>query len=181
MHGIDVDPRGIVVELVPVAEVASHALSVFSRNPPWYSYDACDEPERVPARALVEAGGRRVRERAREQRLDRADPARAQPERLGLRRARAADGAAGARRVADERRIGRATLGAAREMREIAGEPQELELERQAERVERRPLRRVRGLVEEIEEARQRRERARVRLLLGEQPEHRLGADEADR
>ena len=40
MHGVDVDASGVVVELVPVAEVASHALSVRRRKPPWYSYEA---------------------------------------------------------------------------------------------------------------------------------------------
>ena len=37
MHGVTVDPRRIVVELVPVPEVALHAVSVRSLNPPWNS------------------------------------------------------------------------------------------------------------------------------------------------
>ena len=65
-------------------------------------------------------------------------------------------------------------------MRQIAGEPEELQLEREGECVDRRPLRDLRRLVEQIEEARQRGERSLVSLLLGEEPEHRLGADQAD-
>jgi len=65
-------------------------------------------------------------------------------------------------------------------VRQIAGEPEELQLEREGECVDRRPLRGLRGLVEQIEEARQRREGPLVPLLLGEEPEHRLGADQAD-
>ena len=91
----------------------------------------------------------------------------------------AAHGAAGPRRVADERRVGRPALGAAREVRQVARQPEQLQLEGERERVERGPLRRVRRLVEQVEEARQRGERALVRLLLGEQAQHRLGADQA--
>ena len=65
-------------------------------------------------------------------------------------------------------------------MRQIAGEPEELELERERERIERRPLGGVRRVVEHVEEADERGERALVLLLLGEEPEHRLGADQAD-
>ncbi len=66
-------------------------------------------------------------------------------------------------------------------MREVAGEPEELELERERERVERGPLgRAARQLVEQVEEPRQRLERARVPLLLVEQAQHRLGTDEPD-
>src|SRR5262249_37601801 len=57
---------------------------------------------------------------------------------------------------------------------------EQLQLERQRKRVAARwPLRDL-ALVEGIEEARERRERPLVRLLLGEEPEHRLEADEAD-
>ena len=67
-------------------------------------------------------------------------------------------------------------------MREVAREPQELELEREDERVE-RGLGGQSGLdsVEKVEEARQRVERSGVRVLLDEEAEHRLEADVADR
>ena len=112
------------------------------------------ETERVARRPLVQVDGGRVGERAREQRLDRADAGGAERERLRLRGARTADRAAGARRVADERGIGGAALGAARQVRQVARDPQELQLEGERERVERRPLRDVRRIVEEVEEPR---------------------------
>ena len=66
-------------------------------------------------------------------------------------------------------------------MREVAREPEQLELEGERERVERRPLgQALRKLVEQVEELRQRLERTRVRLGLAEQAEHRLGTDEPD-
>ncbi len=37
VHGVAVDPRAVVVELVAVREVPLHALSVRRRKPPWYS------------------------------------------------------------------------------------------------------------------------------------------------
>ena len=67
-------------------------------------------------------------------------------------------------------------------MRQVAGEPEQLELEGEAERVERRPGgRQASGLVQEVEEAGQRAEGPRIRLLLGEEPQHRLRPDEPDR
>src|SRR3990170_6915443 len=40
VHRLAVDPPRVVVELVAVAEIASHAVSVRRRKPPWNSYDA---------------------------------------------------------------------------------------------------------------------------------------------
>src|SRR5262245_18748568 len=40
VNGLSVDPARIVVELVAVAEIALHAVSVRRRKPPWNSYDA---------------------------------------------------------------------------------------------------------------------------------------------
>ena len=88
----------------------------------------------------------------------------------------AADGAAGARREADE--LGLAALDAARHVRQVAGDPEELQLEREHERVERRALGARRRLVEQVEEARERGERPLVRLGLAEEAQHRLGADQ---
>ena len=48
MGGLPIDPCRIVVELVAVAEIAPHAVSVRSRKPPWNSYDGDDHRERVP-------------------------------------------------------------------------------------------------------------------------------------
>ena len=85
-----------------------------------------------------------------------------------------------AARNADER-IRRPAFDARVEMRRVAGHPQELELEREHDGVERSaragPRRHV---VESVEEAGQRRERLLVRLLLGEEAEHRLEPDHAD-
>ena len=122
-----------------------------------------------------------IGERPREERLDPCDPVGAERERLGRRRATLADSASGARRVADERLPLRAALGAGGDVRQVAGQPEQLELEREPERVEGRPVGGVRRVVEKIEEARQRDERPLVRLLLAEQPQHRLGADHPDR
>jgi len=66
-------------------------------------------------------------------------------------------------------------------VRQVTGEPEQLQLEREPERVELRPSPgAVLEPVEEAEEPGQRLERARVRLRLGEQPQHRLEADQAD-
>ena len=67
------------------------------------------------------------------------------------------------------------------EVREEAGQPEELELEREDERVERRPAPGLRlALVERVEEPRQGEERTVVLLLLREEPQHRLQPDEPD-
>ncbi len=74
-----------------------------------------------------------------------------------------------------------AALDAALEVRDVAGEPQKLELERERERIERRASPHAcRNRVHCREEPRQRLERALVALLLDEEPQHRLGADEPD-
>ena len=66
-------------------------------------------------------------------------------------------------------------------MRRVAREPQQLELEPERERVERRTGRRAAcERVHQVEEARDRLEGPCVRLLLREQAQHRLGTDEAD-
>src|SRR5437773_5421811 len=65
-------------------------------------------------------------------------------------------------------------------MRQVAGQPEQLELEGERERVQRRACGERLELVEEVEETRQRLERARVRLLFGEEAQHRLRGEQAD-
>ena len=82
--------------------------------------------------------------------------------------------------VGDERRL-RAALGARVEVRLVPGQPQQLSWKASASgsSAGRRdgPAAHLPG---ELEEAEQRPERALVRLLLGEEPEHRLRSDERD-
>ena len=125
-------------------------------------------PRRRPAAARGAPRSRRLRRPS-------------QRERLGHRRAARADGAAGARGVADERFSLGAALGAGGHVRQVAGQPEQLELEREPERIERGSVGRMRRLIEKVEEPRQCGERPLVRLLLAEQPQHRLGADHPDR
>jgi len=67
-------------------------------------------------------------------------------------------------------------------VREVAGEPEQLELEAERERVESSaPPQTSRNGVENGQKAGERLERALVPLLLDEEPKHCLGADEADR
>src|SRR5215831_5617333 len=81
------------------------------------------------------------------------------------RDAAVADDAAGLRRVASEHILA-PTVRATSEVRQVAGQPEQLELEREAETIELRPRpRRAGGLVQEIEEAGQGQEGALVRLL----------------
>ena len=121
----------------------------------------------------------RVGHRRRDQRRDPAQPVRRERDRAAA--AVGADRAAGGGGEADEP-LFRPALDAAVEVRHVAGEPEQLQLEREHERVERRPRRSARGdHVEPVEKARQRRECALVRLLLGEELQHRLGADQPDR
>ena len=151
MDGVDVDPVGIVVELVPVAELAPQAERVRSRKPPWYSYDAV-----TTASASRRARSPRPAAAASASGVEssRSIPASPSGESASAPGAvRAADGAAGPRQVADERRAGTA-LDAAREVRQVAGEPEQLELERERERIERRRGVAGGGLVEHVEEAR---------------------------
>ena len=66
-------------------------------------------------------------------------------------------------------------------MREEAGEPQELQLEREHERVERGTFASLRlSVVERVEETGEREERAVVLLFLGVELQHRLEPDESD-
>src|SRR5262245_60829946 len=118
---------------------------------------------------------RRVRQRGREQALDAQDAFSRQRQRA--RAAALADRAAGRGRVADERPLGPA-LGTARQVRQVAGEPEQLQLEREHERVERRLRPAHLRAVENIQKPCQRLERARVSLLLREEPQHRLEPDE---
>ena len=177
---VAVDASRIVVELVPVAEVALHAVSVRSRKPPWNSYDAtttasASRSARSPSPSpCASASG------LQKSACIPRKPSGEQEHRL-VGRARRAHGASRARQVADEA-VRSAALDAALEMRDVAGEPQELELERERERVERCASARAgRDRVHRDEEARQRLERALVPLLLDEEPQHRLRPDEPDR
>ena len=90
-----------------------------------------------------------------------------------------ADRSAGLRGIADERPFGPA-FGAARQMREVPREPEQLQLEGEDERIERRLGPARLGAVQDVEKPRQRLEGARVPLLLDEEPEHRLEPDQTD-
>ena len=66
-------------------------------------------------------------------------------------------------------------------MREIAREPEELELEGEDERLQSRLRRKLRlDVVQQVEEPRERVERSRLRLLLDEEAQHCLEPDVAD-
>ena len=65
-------------------------------------------------------------------------------------------------------------------MRQVAGEPEQLELKRERERVERRAFASRPQSFDQAEEAGQRLEGAFVPLLFGEEAQHRLGAEQAD-
>ena len=136
-----------------------------------------DDSERVAGAPLRQADRGRLGERPAQQRVDGGDAGAGERDRAGG--AAAADGAACAGRVADERGLRLAALRAARDVREVAREPQQLELEGERERLVRRAGGGRLRVVEQVEEARQRGERARVPLLLAEEAEHRLRADEA--
>src|SRR5205085_11248540 len=88
----------------------------------------------------------------------------------------------GAARASGERleRVGRTALDAARQVRQVPGEPEQLQLEAEDERIDGRSCRRGGRLVEQVEEACERAEGPLVRLRLAEEPQHRLGADQAD-
>ena len=180
MHRLAVDPRRIVVELVAVAEVAPHTASVRRRKPPWNSYDATttasvSRSARSPSpRPCASASGLQMSAS-----IPRKPVGREEDRLVG--RARRAHRAAGTGEVADEP-VRSAALDAALEVRDVAGEPQQLELERERDRIERGTSARARrDRVDRGEEPRQRLERALVALLLDEEPQHRLGADEPDR
>src|SRR4029077_18854139 len=72
-------------------------------------------------------------------------------------------------RVTDERLGLGATVCAARQMRQVAGEPEQLKLKRERERVERRACASRLQSFDEAEEAGQRLEGAFVPLLFGEE------------
>ena len=104
MDRIPVEPVRVVVELEAVAEVSVHALSVRRRKPPWYSYDVVTTGSASRRARSREAERDGVGERLREQGLDPGDALRGDAERLRPPGAAGADGAARARRVADEAR-----------------------------------------------------------------------------
>ena len=68
-------------------------------------------------------------------------------------------------------------------MRQVAGEPEELQLEREREWVERRPTgsASLNGIVEQVEKAHERVERLRTLVVLDEEPQDCLEPDVADR
>ena len=180
MHRVEVDAGRVVVELEAVAEVPPHASSLGrQRAQPEAAVELVargDHRERLPPGALPERGC--IGERRAQERLDPGEGVRRKPHRAV--RAAGADRPAGARRVADEA-LDRAALGAAGHVRKVAREPEQLELERERERIDRRPQGRAGDEpVGQVEEARQRLEGARVSLLLVEEPQHRLRPDQGD-
>ncbi len=167
---------GVVVELEAVSEVALHADSVRSRKPPCSSYDEVTTASASRRATLAQAGLGGVRERRRQQPLDPREALGGKPERTA--RMQPADGAACPRREADQIRRD-AAFDAGPHVRQVTRQPEELELERERERFERRAaVVRDARLVEQVEEARERDERALVRLRLREQAQHRLDADQ---
>ena len=138
MHGRDVDARRIVVELEAVAELALHAESVRSRKPPCSSYD-----EVTTASASRRARSLRPAAAASASGVESSCSIPASPSRESRNdagRVLAAHRAARARREAEQ--VGRAALDARRHVRQVAREPQQLQLEREPERVEHRDRRR---------------------------------------
>ena len=93
-----------------------------------------DDGEGVAHGSLAQTEAGRLRERGEQERLDAAEPVRRQVDGLG-RRASGADRPSRARQIADEA-FGRSALDAGLEMRQIAGEPEELELESERQRIE---------------------------------------------
>ena len=95
-----------------------------------------------------------------------------------------ADCAAGSCRESDKRSVG-AAAGAAGEMRQIPGEPQELELEGEREWIEHGPVppscSRSFWTVQNVEEAHERVERTGILVMLDEQPQNGLEPDVAHR
>ena len=118
MHGVDVDPLRVVVELEAVAELALHAESVRSRKPPCSSYDDVTTASAVAARAVAESCAPAASASGVDS--SRSIPASPSGESANAPRAwRAADSAARARREADEIASG-AALDAARHVRQVA-------------------------------------------------------------
>src|SRR6185503_17802717 len=120
-------------------------------------------------------GSGRLRQRALEEAANRFEAVRGHGKRA--RAALRAHASSRLCREADERLLLPAR-GAPGEVREVAREPEQLQLEREYERVE-RGLGGQRGLdvVEEVEETSQRIEGGRIRVLLDKEAEHRLEAD----
>ena len=154
---------------------ADGSESVRRRKPPWCSYEPYDASA---SRAAVAAASCAAASGVASSRDPRNPSARAGSSRA----ARAADGAARRRQVADERLARRRTR---RSCRGAAGSPETQSSlswnESASGSSAGRDGARGGSSSSEVEEARQRRERALVRLLLGEEPQHRLGADQADR
>ena len=131
---------------------------------------------RVALSPLAETGCRSGRDRRVEQHPHPVDA-------LGRQRdpTRIATAAGPATRCGEERdeRVGRTAFDAGLEVRHVAGDPEQLELKREDDRVERRAGSTLQGsLVESIEKPRQRQKRLLVRLLLGEELQHRLEPDQ---
>jgi len=112
-----------------------------------------DHPQDFALRPLREPELRGVGKRLGEERPDPRDTVGGERKRFGRGRAPLADGTAGARGIADERVPCGATLGAGSDVRQVARQPEQLELESEPERVEGRPLGGVRRGVEEVEKA----------------------------
>src|SRR6266516_3434455 len=134
-----------------------------------------DHAERLASAAIRQAGVGSFGERPLEEPLDSEEPVAGERQRTV--RAGLADRSAGRRRVAGEARLGTA-VRTARHVRQVSRQPEQLQLEREHERVEARRALDGAQLVEEVEESHERAERPLVRFLLGEQAQHRLGADE---
>ena len=83
------------------------------------------------------------------------------------------------RRVADQRARG-AARRARRQVRQVAGEQEQLQLEADRQRVGRRVARLRHRAVEQLQEPHQAVEDARLRVGLGVQLQHRLGPDQGD-
>src|SRR5207248_5906997 len=126
-----------------------------------------DHCKRVARGTFGEPDLSRVRERPPEQSFDSGDSCGRKRE-LSLP-APPAHRASRARRVSDEHFIRFAAVRATRQMRQVTGKPQQLQLKGERQRLERRTGFAWRKLVEEIEESSERGERPRVLFLLGEQ------------
>ena len=157
---------------------SAQAESVLSRKPPWCSYDAVTTASAsrwarsprpaVGAAAIGEWSSTRMP----------CTPSGESGIPPGSQAAQAPPPAAGRKR---DERVVRAALDARLEVRHVAGDPQQLQLEREHDRVERGARAGPRrDVVERVEEPGQRGEGLLVRLLLGEEPQHRLEPDHAD-
>src|SRR5438445_7164141 len=123
------------------------------------------DAERLARRPLARDRDGGLVERPAKQPVDGREPRRRERERLRLRRAGTANRPSRPRRVPDEWPAG-AALRAARQMRQVTRQPEELELERERKGVERGAgrARLRRPAVEDVEKASERVERATVPL-----------------